>query len=82
MEENSLIRLMSKKDVHQITQHCEGFFGRLKNEFYYHRDWRNISTEEFMKQLNDYIMWYNSKRIKSSLEYKSPKDYRREDYWV
>lgn len=30
-----------------------------------------------MKQLNDYIMWYNSKRIKSSLGYKSPIEYRK-----
>ena len=67
MEENSLVRSMSKKGCSPDNSACEGFFGRLKNEFYYHRNWGNISTEEFMKQLNDYIMWYNSKRIKSSL---------------
>ncbi|MBS5115479.1 MAG: IS3 family transposase [Erysipelotrichaceae bacterium] len=29
-----------------------------------------------MTQLNDYIIWYNTKRIKESLGYKSPIDYR------
>lgn len=77
MEENSLVRSMSKKGCSPDNSACEGFFGRLKNEFYYHRDWRNISTEDFVNQLNDYIMWYNSKRIKSSLGYKSPIEYRK-----
>ncbi|MBS5115576.1 MAG: IS3 family transposase [Erysipelotrichaceae bacterium] len=30
-----------------------------------------------MTQLNDYIIWYNTKRIKESLGYKSPIDYRK-----
>ena len=30
-----------------------------------------------MKQLNDYIVWYNEKRIKQSLGYLSPIDYRK-----
>lgn len=77
MEENSLVRSMSKKGCSPDNSACEGFFGRLKNEFYYHRNWENISAKEFMKQLNDYIMWYNSKRIKSSLGYKSPIEYRK-----
>lgn len=77
MEENTLTRSMSKKGCSPDNSACEGFFGRLKNEFYYHRDWRNTSVEDFIKQLNDYIIWYNSKRIKSSLGYKSPIDYRR-----
>ena len=29
------------------------------------------------KQLNDYIIWYNTKRIKKSLGYMSPIDYRK-----
>ncbi|WP_349816153.1 IS3 family transposase [Thomasclavelia spiroformis] len=63
---------MSKKDIHRITWHVKVFFGRLKNEFCYHRNWVSIITEDFIRQLNEYIMWYNFKRIKSSLglEYK------------
>ena len=41
------------------------------------RDWNNTTINEFTKQLNVYIILYNSKRIKKSLGYKSPIDYRK-----
>ena len=77
MDDRSLIRSMSKKGCSPDNSACEGFFGRLKNEFYYDRDWSNTSVDEFIEQLNAYIIWYNSKRIKESLGYKSPIDYRK-----
>ena len=30
---------MSKKGCSPDNSACEGFFGRLKNEFFYYRDW-------------------------------------------
>lgn len=77
MEDNGLTRSMSKKGCSPDNSACEGFFGRLKNEFFYNRSWTNISTEDFIKRLNDYIIWYNTKRIKESLGYMSPIDYRK-----
>lgn len=77
MEENGLTRSMSKKGCSPDNSACEGFFGRLKNEFFYNRSWNKITTNEFIKQLNDYIVWYNTKRIKESLGYMSPVDYRK-----
>ena len=59
-------------------QLVKDFFGRFKNEFLYNRDWRNVSIPELIKQVNDYIQWYNEKRIKQSLGYKSPIQYRQE----
>ena len=56
---------------------CEGFFGRLENEFFYNRDWTNTSTDELINKLNEYINWYNTKRIKESLGFMSPFDYRK-----
>ena len=76
IEDNGLTRSMSKKGYSPDNSACEGFFGRLKNEFFYNRYWINTSTEDFIRQLNDYIIWYNTKRIKESLGYKSPIDYR------
>jgi len=55
---------------------CEGFFGRLKNEMYYNRNWSTASTVDFMKQIDDYIRWYNLERIKMSLGAMSPVEYR------
>ena len=77
IEENGLIRSMSKKGYSPDNSACEGFFGRLKNEFFYNCTWTNTTTDDFITQLNDYIIWYNTKRIKESLGYKSPIDYRK-----
>jgi len=43
------------------------FSGRLKNEIFYNRSWFGVSLEDFCAQLDDYIYWYNEKRIKMSL---------------
>ena len=67
---------MSKKGCSPDNSACEGFFGRLKNEFFYKRNWKDISIEEFIKKLNDYIIWYKEKRIKISLDGLSSLEYR------
>ena len=77
MEEYGLTRSMSKKGCSPDNSACEGLFGRIKNEFFYGRNWNGVSMEEFIKQLNDYLIWYNEKRIKKSLGYLSPSEYRR-----
>ena len=55
---------------------CEGVFGRLKNEMFYNTDWTGISLSEFIDMLNNYLVWYNETRIKKSLGYMSPMEYR------
>ena len=45
----------------------EGFFGRLKNEFFYGRDQEGVSLEDFASQLDDYMRCYRCERIKRSL---------------
>ena len=72
-----IIRSMSRKASSQDNAACEGFFGRLKTEFFYPRDWRGFTVPQFIQQLDGYIRWYNESRIKMSLGGKSPVDYRR-----
>ena len=67
MNDNHLTRSMSKKGCSPDNAACEGFFGRLKNEFFYGESWLNVSIREFIAQLNEYLEWYNTKRIKLSL---------------
>jgi len=50
----------------------EGFFGRLKNEFFHNHDFTGYTPEEFMGALNDWIVWHNEVRIKETLGYTSP----------
>ncbi len=74
--EAKLIRSMSRKACSPDNAACEGFFGRLKNEMFYLRNWQNTTIEQFIDLLNSYIRWYNEKRIKSSLGFRSPIEYR------
>lgn len=76
MENAGLVRSMSKKGCSPDNSACEGFFGRLKNEMFYGKDWRGVSIDTFIEILNNYLIWYNEERIKVSLGYMSPKEYR------
>lgn len=67
MERTSLERSMSKKGCSTDNAACESLFGHLKNEFFYYRDWIYIKISEFIDTLNEYLIWYNIKRIKPSL---------------
>lgn len=69
-------RSMSKNGCSPDNSACEGLFGRLKNEMFYSRDWTGVSIREFIDILNEYLVWYNEKRIKTSLGNMSPREYR------
>ena len=68
---------MSKKGCSPDNSACEGFFGRLKNEMFYWRDWQGVSIEDFIERLDHYIHRYAEERIKLSLGGLSPMNYRR-----
>ena len=55
----------------------EGFFGRLKNEFFHHRDWSGVSIPEFCRMLDSYLRHYDEGRPKEGLGWMSPMQYRR-----
>jgi transposase InsO family protein len=72
-----LTRSMSRKACSPDNAACEGFFGRLKNELFYARDWVNTTVDEFTAELDAYIRWYNEARIKISLGSMSPMEHRK-----
>lgn len=76
MQAAGLTHSMSKKGCSPDNAACEGFFGRLKNEMFYGRSWVGVSMDDFINEINSYIEWYNTKRIKQSLGYMSPAEYR------
>ena len=78
MKDAGLIRSMSKKGCSPDNSACEGFFGRLKNEMFYVCSWQDVSIDEFIKILDDYMHWYAEERIKISLGGISPIQYRRQ----
>jgi len=75
--EAKLVRSMSRKGYSPDNAACEGFFGRLKNELFYSRNWLSTTIEEFIAALDSYIRWYNEVRIKTSLGSRSPIEHRR-----
>ena len=77
VEKAKLTRSMSKKGCSPDNAACEAFFGRLKNEMFYNHSWLDVSIDEFIDKLDDYIRWYSTGRIKMSLGAMSPMEYRR-----
>ena len=76
MHNAKLIRSMSRKGCSPDNAACEGFFGRLKTELLYPRNWKATTIEQFIEVVDSYIRWYNEKRIKISLGSLSPIEYR------
>jgi transposase InsO family protein/transposase-like protein len=76
MSDARLIRSMSRKGCSPDNAACEGFFGRLKTEMFYGRDWKGTTIAQFIAVVDSYIRWYNEKRIKISLGSLSPIEYR------
>ena len=77
MDDAGLTRSMSKKGCSPDNSACEGFFGSIKNEMFYYRSWDGYTLEQFIEELDRYLVWYNEKRIKMSLGAMSPLEYRR-----
>lgn len=65
---------MSRKGNCLDNSVMENFFGLLKSELLYLREFESI--DEFVMELEKYIDYYNNKRIKSKLKGLSPVQYR------
>lgn len=55
---------MSKKGCSPDNAACEGFFGRLKNKFFYGESWMDVPVDDFIELLDEHLKWYNTQRIK------------------
>ena len=53
---------------------AENFFGHLKEELFHHNKFDTVA--EFTEALDDYIDWYNTVRISTTLKGLSPVEYR------
>ena len=54
MSKANLTRSMSRKACcSPDNAACEGFFGRLKNELFYPRDWNSVTIEQFIEVVGD-----------------------------
>lgn len=63
-EEAGVARSMSRRGHSPDNAACEGFFGRLKVEFFRGRDWGGVTAERFAAELSEWIRWYREDRLK------------------
>ena len=74
LEQHQITQSMSRKGNCLDNAVMENFFGLLKSELLYLQEFDSI--EHFEKELDDYIHYYNHKRIKAKLKDLSPVENR------
>lgn len=74
LKERNIQQSMSRKGNCLDNAVMENFFGLLKSELLYHGEFE--SMEQFKQELDQYIYYYNHKRIKAKLKGMSPVQYR------
>ena len=70
LKENKIFQSMSRKGNCYDNSVMENFFGILKQEMYYGNTY--YSFDELKEAIEKYIKYYNEKRIKEKLGWKSP----------
>ena len=77
LKEHGLIQSMSRKGNCYDNCIMETFFGRLKNEMFFGHEKDFSSFEDFAKAIDEYIDYYNNKRIQSKTKWMPPVLYRK-----
>ena len=74
LEENGIIRSLSKKGSPYDNAVAEATYRIFKTEFCQGRSFESL--EELEAELFDYVNWYNNIRIHGSLNYMTPMEYK------
>ena len=78
LKNNHIIQSMSRKGNCLDNAVMENFFGLLKSELLYLRKFESL--EQFLEELEDYLEYYNTVRIKAKLNGMSPVQYRTQNH--
>ena len=76
LKKHGIVQSMSRKGNCYDNCIMETFFGRMKNEMYYGYEKQYSSFEEFSKAVEEYIDYYNNKRIQAKTKWMPPVQYR------
>jgi len=63
---------MSRKGCSPDNARCEGFFGRLKIEFFYGCDRGGAAIGELVRMLDAYLRWHGDAGTRSDLDHGGP----------
>ncbi|WP_414650433.1 MULTISPECIES: IS3 family transposase [unclassified Erysipelothrix] len=80
LKEKDIIQSMSRKGNSIDNGLMESFFGIMKSEMYYGLEKTYKSIKELTIAIEEYIDYYNNKRIKSKLKGLTPAQYRNQSF--
>ena len=76
LKDKGIIQSMSRKGNCLDNAVMENFFGKMKNEMFYGHEYEFESLDQLEKEMREYIVYYNEKRIKSKLKGLTPLQFR------
>ena len=76
LQQHEIIQSMSRKGNCYDNCIMETFFGRLKNEMFYGFEKTYTSFESFACSIDEYIDYYNNRRIQSKTKWMPPSKFR------
>ena len=76
LKKHGIIQSMSRKGNCYDNSVMETFFGRLKTEIYYGCEMEYPSFNAFAGAIEEYINYYNNKRIQKKTKWMPPVKYR------
>ena len=75
LKEYKIIQSMSRKGNCLDNSPTENFFGRLKEEIWYNKEYKYKNSKDLIKEIHNYIKYYNETRIVTRLK-TSPINFR------
>ena len=78
LAERHIIQSMSRKGNCLDNASMENFFGIIKNEMFYGHEAEFETLDELRKAMEEYITYYNARRIAEKLKGLTPIAYRRQ----
>ena len=82
LKKKKITQSMSRKGNSLDNGLMESFFGLLKTEMFYEQEEKYKTLEELKEAIEDYIYYYNNKRIKEKLKGLTPASYRSQSLLV
>lgn len=76
LAEKGIIQSMSRKGNCMDNSPMENFFGIMKSEMFYGHEAEFKTLDDLRKAMEEYIVYYNTKRITEKLKGLTPADYR------
>ncbi len=78
LKDKGIIQSMSRKGNCLDNAPIENFFGKLKNEMFYGHEYEFKTLDQLKEAIEEYIVYYNTKRIKAKLKGLTPCEARKQ----